>query len=380
MRVSVSQVITATFFVFSPSTSALINADSTPTALLKKNGTTDGAVTVTISAISTGEYTAQFTVPSGYAVGDYIEVIATKVVSSITAKEVIFRGIVDTTISSRSSLDATGVRTAVGLASANLDTQLTTIDDFLDTEIAAIKAKTDLIPDSPAAVGSAMTLADGAITAAKVADSAITAAKLADGAITAAKIADSAITAAKVATGAIDADAIASDAVTEITTAVQANTSLVDLAAMISGDGTAGAKFTTTALENAPSGGGGGGSSSLVLLRGLTLQIDANEPGEALRLMQGSDLSLLVTLLDGSSDPINLASFTVTAQIRAADGTVALSPTVTVESEATGQVSLAIPDTFTDTAQRDLTLTVKLDGGTGNVHVTYPTEVEVRAR
>ena len=45
-----------------------------------------------------------------------------------------------------STLDAAGIRTAVGLASANLDTQLSTIDDFLDTEVAAIKAKTDLIP------------------------------------------------------------------------------------------------------------------------------------------------------------------------------------------------------------------------------------------
>ena len=44
-----------------------------------------------------------------------------------------------------SGLSAAGVRAAIGLASANLDTQLTTIDDFLDTEIAAIKAKTDTI-------------------------------------------------------------------------------------------------------------------------------------------------------------------------------------------------------------------------------------------
>lgn len=42
-----------------------------------------------------------------------------------------------------STLDAAGVRTAIGLASANLDTQLTAIDDYLDTEVAAIKAKTD---------------------------------------------------------------------------------------------------------------------------------------------------------------------------------------------------------------------------------------------
>ena len=49
-----------------------------------------------------------------------------------------------------STLDAAGIRTAVGLATANLDTQLTAIDDFLDTEVAAIKAKTDNLPADPA--------------------------------------------------------------------------------------------------------------------------------------------------------------------------------------------------------------------------------------
>lgn len=49
-----------------------------------------------------------------------------------------------------STLDAAGIRTAVGLATANLDTQLSTIDDFLDTEVAAIKAKTDNLPSDPA--------------------------------------------------------------------------------------------------------------------------------------------------------------------------------------------------------------------------------------
>ena len=48
------------------------------------------------------------------------------------------------------ALDAAAIRTAVGLASANLDTQLSTIDDFLDTEVAAIKAKTDNLPSDPA--------------------------------------------------------------------------------------------------------------------------------------------------------------------------------------------------------------------------------------
>lgn len=62
-----------------------------------------------------------------------------------------------------SGLTAAETRTAVGLASANLDTQLTAIDDYIDTEVAAIKAKTDLIPASPAAtsdIPSAATIAD----------------------------------------------------------------------------------------------------------------------------------------------------------------------------------------------------------------------------
>lgn len=40
-------------------------------------------------------------------------------------------------------LDAAGVRAAVGLAAANLDTQLTAIDDAVDTEMGAIKTVTD---------------------------------------------------------------------------------------------------------------------------------------------------------------------------------------------------------------------------------------------
>jgi hypothetical protein len=51
-----------------------------------------------------------------------------------------------------STLDAAGVRAAVGLASANLDTQLAAIDDFIDTEVAAILVDTgttldDLVDD-----------------------------------------------------------------------------------------------------------------------------------------------------------------------------------------------------------------------------------------
>lgn len=65
-------------------------------------------------------------------------------------------------------LDAAGVRTAVGLASANLDTQLSTIDTevgAIDTVVDGIKAVTDNLPDSGAlsslATASALSTVDG---------------------------------------------------------------------------------------------------------------------------------------------------------------------------------------------------------------------------
>ncbi|MBX7250689.1 MAG: hypothetical protein K1X50_01815 [Candidatus Promineofilum sp.] len=54
-----------------------------------------------------------------------------------------------------------------------VDTEMAAVLAAVDTEIAAIKAKTDLIPASPAAVGSAMTLATDAVNATSVAASAV---------------------------------------------------------------------------------------------------------------------------------------------------------------------------------------------------------------
>lgn len=58
-----------------------------------------------------------------------------------------------------------------------------TIAAYIDTEVAAIKAKTDNLPASPAAVGSAMTLASGAITSSVIATDAITSNGLAASAV-----------------------------------------------------------------------------------------------------------------------------------------------------------------------------------------------------
>lgn len=59
-------------------------------------------------------------------------------------------------------------------------------------------------------------------------------------------------------TAAISARALAADAATEISTAVGQLTPLVDLGTMIINDGTANARYSVSALQNAPSGGGGG--------------------------------------------------------------------------------------------------------------------------
>lgn len=82
------------------------------------------------------------TLPGAYSAGTAGYIIGTNLNATVSSRLA--------TSGYTAPLDAAGVRSAVGLASANLDTQLTAIDDYLDTEIAAIKAKTDNLPADPA--------------------------------------------------------------------------------------------------------------------------------------------------------------------------------------------------------------------------------------
>ncbi len=106
-----------------------------------------------------------------------------------------------------STLDAAGIRTAVGLGSANLDTQLSGIDGKIDT----IDANVDSVLADTGTDGVA--IADGSITAAKIADNAIDAGAIATGAITSAKFASGAITSTVLAADCIGASQIAADAI-----------------------------------------------------------------------------------------------------------------------------------------------------------------------
>jgi hypothetical protein len=87
-----------------------------------------------------------FTVPAGIAVPCHIGLYLTSY--AVGARETYWA---DYDPTDQQILEYTGT---------TLPATLTTIDDFLDTEIAAIKLKTDLIPASPAAVGSAMVVSD----------------------------------------------------------------------------------------------------------------------------------------------------------------------------------------------------------------------------
>lgn len=65
------------------------NADSTPTASLVKNGTVDVAVTVNVTSISTGLYSASCTIPSEYSPGDRVTLRIAATVDGVAAKGVL---------------------------------------------------------------------------------------------------------------------------------------------------------------------------------------------------------------------------------------------------------------------------------------------------
>lgn len=124
-------------------TLGLTNLDATVSSRLASASISlsGGAVTVGTNNDKTGYALADVT--SDAVIADAVWNGATASYGAAGSYGALIETNLDTAVSTRSTLDAAGVRTAVGLAAANLDTQLTAIDDYLDTEVAAIKAKTD---------------------------------------------------------------------------------------------------------------------------------------------------------------------------------------------------------------------------------------------
>ena len=176
------------------SSGALVDADSTPTVAVRKNGASVGdSVTVTKRSATTGIYDCSYN-PASEVEGDQFTIeesvtisstsyshswslrvvdpergtdsaytgtppTASTIASQVRTELTTELAHIDADVSSRLStasytepLDAAGVRTAVGLAAANLDTQLATIDSVVDaividtTEIGAAGAGLTAVP------------------------------------------------------------------------------------------------------------------------------------------------------------------------------------------------------------------------------------------
>ena len=88
---SVTVVFTTRVF----STGVGTNADSTPTAILNRNGTDDGAVTPVVSNLDTGRYKAVFAIPATYLPGDVLNLSVAATVSTIADKAAVWHCKVD---------------------------------------------------------------------------------------------------------------------------------------------------------------------------------------------------------------------------------------------------------------------------------------------
>lgn len=94
-------------FTTESSTGAATNADSTPTAVLVRNGTDDGTPTMTVTNVDAGRYKVTGTIPGGYATGDKLHLYIAATMSTVATKGVISLGILGPTPSKVNSY-ATG--------------------------------------------------------------------------------------------------------------------------------------------------------------------------------------------------------------------------------------------------------------------------------
>jgi len=99
-------------------------ADSTPAAVLWRNGSASG-VSVTVSTTAqTGLYKAVFTTDAGWAAADYLELYVTATIAGTAGY---LAKVWSSTEIGASELDPASLRSALGMSAADLDTQLDAI-------------------------------------------------------------------------------------------------------------------------------------------------------------------------------------------------------------------------------------------------------------
>lgn len=157
----IGQTIRVEFVTPSLATGAATDADALPTALIRKNGSTVGAATVSVSNLGTGLYLAETLINAahGWVVGDSYAVEATWTMAGTAGiKATLAQGLIETDIDAvltaikggswstetlKAIYDLIGTRLADADYTAPDNATITAIAGYVDTEIAAIKAKTD---------------------------------------------------------------------------------------------------------------------------------------------------------------------------------------------------------------------------------------------
>src|SRR5947209_486227 len=81
-------------FTTQDATGAATNADSTPAAVLRRNGA-NSAVSVTVTHNATGDYTASATIPATWAGGDRLELLVSAAVGGVAGKAAFDLGTLD---------------------------------------------------------------------------------------------------------------------------------------------------------------------------------------------------------------------------------------------------------------------------------------------
>lgn len=232
-----------------------------PTTTLNLSGTTIKAVTDAVTAGTVSDktgYSLSQAFPTNFAS------MAITAGGSVTAGTVSDKTGYSLTQAFPSNFSSLAISAGTGAVTVNGDTfgntfvitnlatqtSVDTLAGYVDTEIAAIKAKTDLIP---ADIGSVLVSTNVNQREVAVTGSHHIAADVHE-------FQPGVITAADFTAGAIDANALAADAATEIANAVAATQALSRLDSMIESDGAGQFRFDTIALSMAPAGGGGGGT------------------------------------------------------------------------------------------------------------------------
>jgi hypothetical protein len=139
MKYKPSQAYCKEFTTSRPATGAVYDATGTPTATANRNGTDDGAFSLTVTAIDTGRYKITGTIPSGYVDGDIVNVSVAATVDGVSAK-----GIVDTflVVSARES--------DIIADTDNIQTRLPTslVSGRMDSSVGSNLDKTDYVLSS----------------------------------------------------------------------------------------------------------------------------------------------------------------------------------------------------------------------------------------